>query len=129
MLFIARAPKLMIHKLVLAASVYMIWRERNNRLFTDKKKLPDQVVRDIRAVVHMRIGDTSKKVKQSQRMEIKEESQASKSKKEALMSKSKVYNSFLKFFWVEDVLGVLEVFLVKKIRSDVSSLKLLCLVT
>ncbi|KAJ9536013.1 hypothetical protein OSB04_un000819 [Centaurea solstitialis] len=53
----ARAPKLMTHKLVLAASVYMIWRERNNRLFTDKKKLPDQVICDIRAVVHMRIGD------------------------------------------------------------------------
>ncbi|KAJ9536697.1 hypothetical protein OSB04_un000082 [Centaurea solstitialis] len=44
-----------LHKLTLAASVYMVWRERNNRLFTDKKKPPEQVAKDIKAVVMLRM--------------------------------------------------------------------------
>ncbi|KAJ9561655.1 hypothetical protein OSB04_006815 [Centaurea solstitialis] len=51
------APKLLMHKLTLAASVYMVWRERNNRLFSEKKKPPEQVVKDIKDVVFMRLGD------------------------------------------------------------------------
>ncbi|KAJ9536739.1 hypothetical protein OSB04_un000124 [Centaurea solstitialis] len=33
----------------------MVWRERNNRLFTDKKKPPEQVAKDIKAVVMLRM--------------------------------------------------------------------------
>ncbi|KAJ9561549.1 hypothetical protein OSB04_006709 [Centaurea solstitialis] len=48
-------PKALVHKLTLAASVYMIWREQNNRLFADKKKHPELIAKDIRAVVMLRV--------------------------------------------------------------------------
>ncbi|KAJ9561537.1 hypothetical protein OSB04_006697 [Centaurea solstitialis] len=47
------APKFLVHKLTLAASVYLVWRERNNRLFAAKKKPPDVVAKEINDVVKL----------------------------------------------------------------------------
>ena len=50
------APKGLKRKLILAASVYMIWRERNRRLFTDHKRPTRQLIKDICSVIHLRLA-------------------------------------------------------------------------
>ena len=41
----SRAPKGLLQKLTLAASVYMIWKERNRRLFTNEKRPYTQLIK------------------------------------------------------------------------------------
>ncbi|KAJ9535927.1 hypothetical protein OSB04_un000907 [Centaurea solstitialis] len=48
------APKMLTHKLALAASVYTIWRERNRRLFRGDKRSVLSLTKDICDVVWMR---------------------------------------------------------------------------
>lgn len=50
------APKKLIYKLALAASVYMIWRERNGRIFTEDRKPAQILAKEILSVVGMRMA-------------------------------------------------------------------------
>lgn len=50
------APRKLVHKLALAASVYMIWRERNARIFTDDRKTAKVLAKNILSVVRMRMA-------------------------------------------------------------------------
>ncbi|KAI3715165.1 hypothetical protein L6452_22135 [Arctium lappa] len=50
------ARKPLASKLFVAASVYYIWRERNNRLFRNAAISVDQIVQDIRNIVTMRLA-------------------------------------------------------------------------
>ncbi|XP_020255847.1 uncharacterized protein LOC109832815 [Asparagus officinalis] len=43
-----RGFKLKVKRMALAAVVYNIWKERNNRIFNQKKRAPEQIVRDIK---------------------------------------------------------------------------------
>ncbi|KAJ9541829.1 hypothetical protein OSB04_028335 [Centaurea solstitialis] len=52
----SQAPKTMFHKLVLAASVYMIWKERNSRLFSSEKLPEIKIVNNILEVVQNRLA-------------------------------------------------------------------------
>ncbi|KAJ9535252.1 hypothetical protein OSB04_un001657 [Centaurea solstitialis] len=46
-----RAPKTFMQKVALAASVYMIWHERNRRIFTEEKRPYLQIIKEIMEVV------------------------------------------------------------------------------
>ena len=52
----SRAPKGLLQKLTIAASVYMIWKERNRRLFTNERRPYTQLIKDIRHVVKSRFA-------------------------------------------------------------------------
>ena len=47
--------KSVVTKLVLAASVYYIWRERNSRLFAHKKRKPDQLAASIIHTIRLKL--------------------------------------------------------------------------
>jgi len=49
------APKTLLHKLTLAATVYMIWHERNERLFTDARRSVPQITKDIFSIGRCRM--------------------------------------------------------------------------
>ncbi|KAJ9536731.1 hypothetical protein OSB04_un000116 [Centaurea solstitialis] len=51
-----RAPKIFEHKLALAACVYMIWIERNQRLFTTNARSPIQIVTSIVEIIQLRVA-------------------------------------------------------------------------
>lgn len=44
-----------VFRLLLAVSVYMIWRERNRRIFSGEKRPAEQVIRDVIAIVRARL--------------------------------------------------------------------------
>ncbi|GJY12395.1 hypothetical protein Tco_0381704 [Tanacetum coccineum] len=51
----SRSYKSVVAKLVLSASVYYIWQERNNRLFSNQKRTIAQLYEVIKSVVHLKI--------------------------------------------------------------------------
>nr|GEU32489.1 hypothetical protein [Tanacetum cinerariifolium] len=50
-----RTSKCVITKLVIAASVYFIWQERNNRLFNNDKRTADQVIECIMSSIRLKL--------------------------------------------------------------------------
>nr|GEV88108.1 hypothetical protein [Tanacetum cinerariifolium] len=50
-----RTSKCVITKLVIAASVYFIWKERNNRLFNNDKRTADQVIECILSSIRLKL--------------------------------------------------------------------------
>ncbi|GKB97479.1 hypothetical protein Tco_0983616 [Tanacetum coccineum] len=52
-----------IRRISLAASVYMIWQERNNRIFRDEMRNPDEIYKILEDIIRMRL--LSLKVKNS----------------------------------------------------------------
>ncbi|KAJ9535929.1 hypothetical protein OSB04_un000909 [Centaurea solstitialis] len=50
------APKSLTHQLALAASVYFVWSERNQRLFTDKRNPVPYIVQQILSTVFDRVA-------------------------------------------------------------------------
>ncbi|GKD58279.1 reverse transcriptase domain, reverse transcriptase zinc-binding domain protein [Tanacetum coccineum] len=50
-----RTARSVIVKLVLAASCYFIWQERNNRLFSKQKRSKDQVIEAIKSIVRLKL--------------------------------------------------------------------------
>ncbi|GJU10631.1 hypothetical protein Tco_1133027 [Tanacetum coccineum] len=50
-----RSARIVIAKLVFAASCYFIWQERNNRLFVKHKRSPDQVIEAIKTTVRLKL--------------------------------------------------------------------------
>ncbi|GJR80251.1 hypothetical protein Tco_0151036 [Tanacetum coccineum] len=50
-----RTSKALVTKLVIAASVYFIWRERNDRLFNNNKRTVAQVIECISSVVRLKL--------------------------------------------------------------------------
>jgi hypothetical protein len=47
-------PRQLVHKLALAASVYFVWQERNSRIFSDKKRPPIVLIKEILALIRLR---------------------------------------------------------------------------
>ncbi|GJU16435.1 zinc finger, CCHC-type containing protein, partial [Tanacetum coccineum] len=50
-----RFPRIVIAKLVLAASCYFIWQERNCRLFKNQKRSQDQIIEVIKSTVRLKL--------------------------------------------------------------------------
>ena len=48
-------PRHLIQRLALAASVYMIWHERNRRTFSDEKRPPALLIKEILAVTRLKM--------------------------------------------------------------------------
>jgi hypothetical protein len=48
-------PRHLIQRLALAASVYMIWQERNRRTFSDEKRPPALLIKEILAVIRLKM--------------------------------------------------------------------------
>ncbi|XP_020263301.1 uncharacterized protein LOC109839283 [Asparagus officinalis] len=57
-----KSPMKKLKRMCLSAAVYMIWRERNLRIFQDKKRLPAQVFRDIKLSIFCKILNDSSHV-------------------------------------------------------------------
>ncbi|KAJ9536548.1 hypothetical protein OSB04_un000300 [Centaurea solstitialis] len=51
-----RGPVKLIQRLALAATIYFIWEERNNRLFNKAKKIGVQLFKEIRSVIMERMA-------------------------------------------------------------------------
>jgi hypothetical protein len=49
-------PSSFTQKLTLSATVYFIWQERNFRLFQKRRRSVDEVVKDIKEMVLLRIA-------------------------------------------------------------------------
>ena len=47
-------PRQLVHKLVLAASVYFVWHERNSRIFSDEKRPPIVLIKEILVLIRLR---------------------------------------------------------------------------
>ena len=48
-------PRHLIQRLALAASVYMIWQERNRRTFSNEKRPPALLIKEILVVIRLRM--------------------------------------------------------------------------
>ncbi|KAJ9536693.1 hypothetical protein OSB04_un000166 [Centaurea solstitialis] len=51
-----QGPKKLIHKLALSSTVYLIWRERNRRVFNDVKLSPIHLFKQVRELVLSRVA-------------------------------------------------------------------------
>ena len=59
----ATVPRLLQHKLALAASVYTIWCERNRHIFTNAEMSVSQLVKSLLTVVSQRLAWMHRKKK------------------------------------------------------------------
>ena len=49
------APPRLIQRLALAGTVYMVWQERNRRIFTNDKRPPIVLLKEILSTIHMKV--------------------------------------------------------------------------